>query len=71
MNQMRIAQPHERLDALNDELHIIRRLLANPSSFGNSPHVMDVLRMAVDYTHSRYQQLAFEMRQEAAAKVNP
>lgn len=64
-NQVYKPTVYERLDALNDELHIVRRLLNRPEAFRSS-EIMDVLRMAVDYTHHRYQELAFELRQEAS-----
>jgi hypothetical protein len=56
---------YRRLELLNDELAIVRRLLNKPHAASSAPEVMDVLRMAVDYTHSRMETLACEMRNKA------
>ncbi len=53
---------HERLDVLNDELAIIRRLLNRPEACVAAPEIMDVTRMAVERVHSLYEILAFELR---------
>ena len=46
---------------------MVRRSLNRPDV---RPETMDLLRMAVDYTHSRYESLAFEMRRDEQSKVN-
>ncbi len=61
-----VVPDHRKLDALNAELAIIRRLLNRPH-VASAPEVMDLVRMGVDYTHSRMEALAFEMRSAAMA----
>lgn len=53
---------HERVDHLNDELHIVCRLLCKPEACMAAPEVMDVIRIAVERIHGLYTALAFEMR---------
>lgn len=65
-NKMLEPKDYERLDALNDELQVIRRAMEHPESC--SPHTMDLLRMSVQYTHARYQELACEMRRSAISQ---
>lgn len=57
--------PHDRLNHLNDELHIVRRLLNHPEACMSRPEVLDVLRIAVDRIHSQYQTLAFDLQRDA------
>lgn len=66
-NTFRKPPNHELLEAIVDELHIIKRLLEKPHACQSAPEVMDVLRMATTHTHSRLQSLAHEMRREAAS----
>lgn len=64
--QEQICTHSQRLDALNDELHQIHRLLERPEMC--TPQVMDIVRMAVAYTHSRYEELAYKVRCEEQSK---
>lgn len=65
MSENMVYQPqaYQRLDGLNDELHVIRRFLEKPT-FPVVPETLDLLRMAVAYTHDRLMGLAAEMRQD-------
>lgn len=61
-NQKHEPPFHKRLDALNDEFFVVRRLLGKPGACMSAPEIMDVLRIAVDRIHSLYEALAMEMR---------
>ena len=61
INQAHDPKVYERLDALNDELHIIRRVLNKPAAFP-VPESMDMLRLAVDRVHTLYHYLAYQLR---------
>ena len=56
----------EKLDAINDELHCIARLLEKPDSVMSAPEIMDVIRMATDRVMSQYHDIAFQMRVRVA-----
>lgn len=55
-------KPHARLDRINDDLGVVRRRL-NRTEQPLGPEDADLLRIAIDRIHSRYEELAFEMRQ--------
>ena len=51
-----------RLESVNDDLHVLRRLMEKPGECMFVPEIMDMMRMALAYTHDRYESLAREMR---------
>jgi hypothetical protein len=59
---------HVLLEQINDELHIIRRMLGNPTAFMAGPEVMDILRMAVERVHNRYEEMAVDLRHKHEAE---
>lgn len=65
-NQVEAVPDFRRLDVLCDELGIIRRLLEKPE-IAHPPQVMDVTRMAIQYTHMRFEELAHSMRLAASS----
>ncbi len=61
-DQVQERAVYERLEIINDELAIIRRLLGKPEACMAASEIMDVIRMSVDRVHSLYESLAFELR---------
>ena len=57
------------METLNDELHIVRQLLNRPQAFA-APEVMDLLRMAVDSIHGRYESLGARVSGEFTEAEN-
>ena len=55
--------PHVRLDLINDQLHSVRRVLENPTA-PMTPQQLDVLSLAVQHVHDKYESLAVELRRD-------
>lgn len=70
MNNMTNPPPPDyvRLDQINDDLHVITRLLEKPGVCMSAPEVMDVIRIASSRVLSQYHALAFEMRKRDQEK---
>ena len=60
---------HHALECVNDDLGCIRRLLGKPDVCMSAPEVMDVIRMAVDRVHYRYECMATEQRFKFGAVI--
>lgn len=67
VNQCYEPPAYERLDALNDKLDCVVRLLGKPEACMTAPEVMDIVSMASMWLRDRYQELAFEMRKKHRA----
>lgn len=56
---------YRRYEALNDELHIVRRMLEKPTACMAAPEIMDLMRIAVARVHSQYETLTVEHRRQS------
>lgn len=60
---------YEQMEAVNDQLHTIVRLLERATVCMAAPEIMDVVSIALGTVHGRYREMAFAMRQIAECKI--